>query len=435
MYRNIIKQLTAWKDSTSRKPLILNGARQVGKTYILQHFGTHCYKNVAYINLDHNAEADVIFQKDFDMPRILRALSALTHTHIEPANTLIILDEIQENPDALHALKYFCENAPAYHVAVAGSLLGISLHGNTSFPVGKVDMLKMYPMTFSEFLMAVGETSMADELFKCDWGVINMLSTRLADCLRQYYYVGGMPAAVQEYITTQNLLAVRNIQKQILFDYRHDFSKHAPTAEVPRINMVWDSIPAQLDKDNKKFIYGALKKGGRAAEFEMAIQWLIEAGLIYRIYRATTPNKPLKFYEDTSAFKLFMLDVGLMGAMTDTDSRDILVRDSLLHEYRGAFTELYALTQLIPFDLPTYYFSANNSRIEIDFLIQYDGRVIPTEVKAEENVKAKSLKTYVEKHPFLRALRCSMKPYVNQGWMENIPLWAIETYFRRTGHN
>lgn len=429
MYRTVIEQLINWKESPSRKPLILNGARQVGKTYILQSFGVKHYKNTAYVNLDHNTEVEAIFRQDYDIPRILRALSALLHIHIEPSTTLIIFDEIQENPVVLNSLKYFCELAPEYHVAVAGSLLGISLHSGISFPVGKIDMIKMYPMTFVEFLMAIGQEPLARLMLDGDWETINVLSGQLTDCLRQYYYVGGMPAVVLEYVTTGNLLTVREKQKQTLFDYRRDFSKHAPRQQIPRINMVWDNIPGQLAKDNQKFIYGALKRGGRAAEFELAIQWLIDAGLVYRVHRATAPLKPLKFYEDVSAFKLFMLDVGLMGAMADVDSKDILVGDSMLREYKGAFTELYVLTQLMPFDMPTYYYSANDSRIEIDFLVQHAGRVIPIEVKAEENVKSKSLKTYIEKHPQLRGLRISMLPYRQEEWMDNLPLYAVSTYF------
>lgn len=431
MYRTVIEQLIKWKENPSRKPLILNGARQVGKTYILQEFGAKHYQNTAYVNLDHNTEVATIFRQDYDIPRILRAISALLNMHIEPSNTLIIFDEIQESPIVLNSLKYFCEQAPEYHVAVAGSLLGISFHSDTSFPVGKVDMIKMYPMTFVEFLMAIGQTSLVQLIADGDWDTINALSVRFTDCLRQYYYVGGMPAVVLEYVTTGNLLAVRERQKQTLFDYRRDFSKHVPSQQIPRINMVWDSIPAQLAKDNQKFIYGALKKGGRATEFELAIQWLIDAGLVYRIHRVTAPLKPLKFYEDTTAFKLFILDVGLMGAMADVDSKDILVGDNMLREYKGAFTEQYVLTQMMPFNMPTYYYSANDSRIEIDFLVQHSGRIIPIEVKAEENVKSKSLKTYIEKHPQLRGLRISMLPYRQEEWMENLPLYAVSAYFAK----
>ena len=424
MERNVIEQLKKWKQNPNRKPLLLNGARQVGKTYILQKFGQEEYEKVAYLNLDHNGEVSRVFEQDYDIPRILRSLSALLHIHIEPHNTLIIFDEIQESPAVLNSLKYFCENAPVYHVAVAGSLLGVSLHSGTSFPVGKVDMIKMYPMTFDEFLLAIGEHSLVDLLRADDRDAINSLAVHFMDCLRQYYFTGGMPAAVKEYSTSHNLQRVREVQKQILFDYSRDFSKHAPLHQVPRINLVWENIPSQLAKENKKFIYGALKKGGRANEFELAIQWLMDAGLVYRIYRASTPSVPLKFYADISAFKLFLLDVGLMGAMTDTPIENILVGDKAFTEYKGAFTELYALTQMIPFGIPIYYYSANDSRIEIDFLVQSGSHIIPVEVKAEENVHSKSLRTYIEKHPDLRGLRLSMLPFKSQSWMDNKPLYA-----------
>ncbi len=424
MKRSIINQLIEWKESATRKPLILNGARQVGKTYILQEFGHEHYNSVAYINLDNNPEAMSIFAQDYDIPRIIRALSAISHINIQAEQTLIILDEIQECPAAINALKYFYENAPQYHIAVAGSLLGISLHKATSFPVGKVEMLKMYPMTFEEFLMAIDEFPLAGFLQQKDLALIDTLESRYIECLRQYYYTGGMPAVVKAYVETQDLGLVRKLQKQILFDYRRDFSKHAPVQQVPRINMVWDSIPAQLARENKKFLYGAVKKGGRASEFELAIQWLIDSGLVYRINRATSPSLPLKFYEDTSAFKLFMLDVGLMGAMTDTPAQSILIGSTAFVEYKGAFTELYVLTQMLPSELPIYYYSVNNSQAEIDFLVQKEMRILPIEVKAEVNVKSKSLRTFIERHPSLRGLRLSMLPYQTQDWMDNRPLYA-----------
>lgn len=425
MKRNILTDLIKWKESYSRKPLILNGARQVGKTYILQEFGRLCYNNVAYFNCDRNKTLNNIFEQDYDTSRIVRSLSALTGFHIEQGKTLIIFDEIQENPIILNSMKYFCENAPEYHIAVAGSLLGISLHDNVSFPVGKVDMLKMYPMTFDEFLLAIRKDEYVELLRSGDKEIIDTLSIQLIDCLRQYYYVGGMPAVVQEYAISGNLQTVRTIQKQILFDYRRDFSKHAPNLEVPRINVVWDSIPAQLAKENRKFIYGIIKKGARASEFEKAIQWLIDAGLVYRVNRATAPIMPLKFYEDLSAFKLFILDVGLMGAMTDTPAEAIIIGDNIFREYKGAFTELFVYTQLVQFNIPIYYHSSNDSRVEIDFLAQIGTKIIPIEVKAEVNVKSKSLRTYIDKHTKLKGLRLSMQPYSDQGWMENIPLYDV----------
>lgn len=425
MERNVIRQLIKWKQKSNRKPLILNGARQVGKTYILQEFGQRCYEKVAYVNCDKNELVAKIFAQDYNIERILLSLSALLHVNIEPGNTLIVFDEVQENPVVLGSLKYFCEDAPQYHVAVAGSLLGISLHGGTSFPVGKVDMIKMFPMTFDEFLLAMDEEPLVGLLASRDFSLIDSLAPRFTDYLRQYYYVGGMPAAVREFAESKNLAEVRSIQKQILFDYRRDFSKHAPSQEVPRINMVWDSIPAQLAKENKKFIFGALKKGARASEFEMAIQWLIDAGLIYQINRVTAPEMPLKFYAEMSVFKLFVLDIGLMGAMVDAPAESILVADTLMKEYKGAFTELFVLTQLMPLQLPVHYFSSNDSRVEIDLIVQHGTLVTPIEIKAEENVHAKSLRTFVGKHPALKGLRLSMKPFEDQGWMENRPLYAV----------
>ena len=425
MERNVIKQLVGWKQKKNRKPLILNGARQVGKTYILQEFGKRYYQKVAYVNCDNNEMIEKIFAQDYHIERIVLSLSALLHVNIEPANTLIVFDEVQENPVVLNSLKYFCEDAPQYHVAVAGSLLGISLHGGSSFPVGKVDMIKMFPMTFDEFLMAMGEETLVKLLASRDFSIIDSLSLRFTDYLRQYYYVGGMPAAVKEFVESKNLEEVRNIQKQILFDYQRDFSKHAPAQEVPRINMVWDSIPSQLAKENKKFIFGALRKGARASEFEMAIQWLIDAGLIYQVNRVTAPEMPLKFYAEMSVFKLFVLDVGLMGAMVDSPAESILVADTLMKEYKGAFTELFVLTQLIASQLPIYYFSSNDSRVEIDLIVQHGTVVTPIEIKAEENVHAKSLRTFIGKYPALKGLRLSMKPFQDQGWMENRPLYAV----------
>ena len=428
MKSNVVEKLLEGKQKKNRKPLILNGARQVGKTYILRAFGEECYEKVAYINCDKNELLQKIFEQDYDIQRILLSLSALVHFNIEPENTLIIFDEIQESPVILNSLKYFCEEAPQYHVAVAGSLLGISLHNGMSFPVGKVDMIKMYPMTFDEFLLATGQTSLVEVLKQGDFSVIDALGLRFIDSLRQYYFVGGMPAAVRLFAETKDLVEVRNIQKQILFDYQRDFSKHAPSQKVPRINMVWETIPAQLAKENKKFIFGALKKGARASEFEMAIQWLKDAGLIYQVNRVTAPTMPLKFYAEMSVFKLFILDIGLMGAMVDTPAESILVADTLFKEYKGAFTELFVLTQLMPLQIPIYYFSSNDSRVEIDFIVQHGATITPIEVKAEENVHAKSLRTFINKHPELRGIRLSMKPYQDQEWMENKPLYAVNCW-------
>lgn len=427
MKRSIYRQLLDWKNSKSRKPLILNGARQVGKTYVIQEFGQSEYAKLAFFSLDRNQKACEVFEKGGTPADMLIALSAISQVDITPGNTLVVFDEIQDCPKALESLKYFCEETPDIHIIVAGPLLGLSLHGDISYPVGKVEELRLFPMTFMEFLDAMGKTQLADILKAKNWSVINILQTELTGLLRQYYYVGGMPAAVLAHIQGRGLQEVRKIQRQILTDYRHDFSKHAPAREVPRINMVWDSIPAQLAKENKKFIYGALKKSAHAASFEIAIQWLIDAGLAYKVTRANTPRMPLKFHEDADAFKLFMLDVGLMGAMAETSAESMLVGDNIFSEYKGAFTELYVFTQLRTLDIPIYYHSVDKSTIEIDFLTQSCDKIIPIEVKAEVNVKSKSLRTFITNNPELHGIRFSMLPYKQQEWMTNIPLYACIT--------
>ena len=424
MDRNIYNQLVAWKNREGRKPLIINGARQVGKTYILQQFGKNEYQKLAFFSLDRNAKAVEVFEKGGSTADMLMALSAISQTDITPNDTLVVLDEIQDCPKALEALKFFCEDAPHIHIIVAGSLLGLSLHSGVSYPVGKVEELRLYPMNFIEFLQAMGKPQLVGLLEKGNWNVIRLLETELIGLLRQYYYVGGMPAAVLAHVQQKGLQEVRTIQKQIIQDYRRDFSKHAPEREVPRINMVWDSIPAQLAKENKKFVYGAVKKSGRAAEFELAIQWLIDAGLAYKVQRVNTPRLPFKFYEELNAFKLFMLDVGLMGAMADTSAEAMLVGDGVFAEYKGAFTELYVFTQLKSMGQSLYYHATDNSTIEIDFLTQWRNRVVPIEVKAEVNVKSKSLRTFIGNYPELKGLRYSMLPYEAHDWMVNVPLYA-----------
>lgn len=433
MDRNIYNQLVAWKNREGRKPLILNGARQVGKTYILQQFGKNEYQKLAFFSLDRNAKAVEVFEKGGSTADMLMALSAISQTDITPNDTLVVLDEIQDCPKALEALKFFCEDAPHIHIIVAGSLLGLSLHSGVSYPVGKVEELRLYPMNFIEFLQAMGKPQLVGLLEKGNWNVIRLLETELISLLRQYYYVGGMPAAVLAHVQQKGLQEVRTIQKQIIQDYRRDFSKHAPEREVPRINMVWDSIPAQLAKENKKFVYGAVKKSGRAAEFELAIQWLIDAGLAYKVQRVNAPRLPFKFYEDLNAFKLFMLDVGLMGAMADTSAEAMLVGDSVFSEYKGAFTELYVFTQLKSMGQSLYYHAVDNSTIEIDFLTQWRNRVVPIEVKAEVNVKSKSLRTFISNHPELKGLRYSMLPYEAHDWMVNVPLYACLAPFESMG--
>ncbi|MBR6041278.1 MAG: ATP-binding protein [Paludibacteraceae bacterium] len=426
MERLVLAKLRDWKNKEKRKPLILNGARQVGKTWILKEFGRQYYTDVAYFMCDKDNEIERIFSSNFNVERILMQLSARRGKDIRPNETLIIFDEIQTAPKVLESLKFFCEDAPEYHIAVAGSLLGISLHQGFSFPVGKVDMIRIFPMNFEEFLLAMRQDLLVDILRKRDYDSINMLKDTFENFLRQYYYVGGMPASVQCHADKEGLEAVREIQKQILFDYSRDFSKHVPKADVPRVNMVWQGMPAQLFKENKKFIYGVLKDGGRAKEFETAIQWLIDAGLVYKVNRCKAPKMPLKAYEDFSAFKLFLCDCGLLGALAEIPASQMLVSDEAIKEYKGGFTEQYVLQQLVSHSGGAiYYYSSDNSRLEIDFLTQVDGKVVPIEVKAEGNVRANSFSAYLSEHPDLHGIRYSMLPYIQQEHFDNVPLWAV----------
>ena len=429
MERSIYSNLKKWKESLTRKPLILQGARQVGKTYILKEFGAREYSEVVYINCDDNNDMQNMFV-DYDVDRIIRSLSAISGVSIKPSTTLLIIDEIQEVERGLASLKYFCEKAPEYHVAVAGSLLGITLHEGTSFPVGKVDMLYMYPMDFEEFLLAMGKEQLVELLRSNSWAALTPLRGMLTELLRQYYFVGGMPEAVKAYVERGDIWEVRSIHSKIIDAYRNDMSKHAPKQQVQRINMVWNSIPSQLARDNKKFIYGALRKGARANDFEIAIQWLVDSGLVHKVHRISKPVVPLKFYEDMSSFKLFLLDCGLLGALSETPPEQILIGDNVFEEYKGAFTENYVLQQLK--SLPrtfVYYYSNDNSTLEIDFVVQHDTHIIPIEVKAEENLRAKSLRQFVTDNSGLHGVRFSMSDYREQDWLTNVPLWAVKWAF------
>lgn len=429
MERSIYSSLKKWKESPTRKPLILQGARQVGKTYILKEFGAREYSEVVYINCDDNNDMQNMFV-DYDVDRIIRSMSAISGVSIKPSTTLLILDEIQEVERGLASLKYFCEKAPEYHVAVAGSLLGITLHEGTSFPVGKVDMLYMYPMDFEEFLLAMGKEQLVELLRNNSWAALTPLRGMLTELLRQYYFVGGMPEAVKAYVERGDIWEVRSIHSKIIDAYRNDMSKHAPKQQVQRINMVWNSIPSQLARDNKKFIYGALRKGARANDFEIAIQWLVDSGLVHKVHRISKPVVPLKFYEDMASFKLFLLDCGLLGALSETPPEQILIGDNVFEEYKGAFTENYVLQQLK--SLPrtfVYYYSNDNSTLEIDFVVQHEAHVIPIEVKAEENLRAKSLRQFVTDNSGLHGVRFSMSDYREQDWLTNVPLWAVRWAF------
>lgn len=430
MYRKIVSKLEDWKKDKNRKPLILLGARQVGKTWMMKEFGKTSYDNVAYVNCDEEPLAKTMFEADYNISRILLVVQAITGIKVEPGKTLLIFDEIQEAPRGLHCLKYFCENAPEYHVMAAGSLLGVTLGHKESYPVGKVNMLRMHPMDFEEFLLAVGEKQLLDILKGHDWGLLEIMKPKYVNMLRQYYYVGGMPEVVRAYSENKDLKEVNDIQSEILESYRRDISKHASKTEVVRINQVFDSIPSQLAKKNKKFIYGAIKHGARAAQYELAIQWLIDAGIIHKVPRVSVLKMPLKAYEDISGFKLFMLDCGLLGRMAGAPASQVLASDNAFTEYKGAFTEQFVHQQLTANGISAYYWSNDKTTAEIDFVIQSEERVIPIEVKAEENVRAKSMSEYIRNNPELnlKGVRVSMKGYIDQEWMENVPLYAIDSF-------
>lgn len=429
MYRSVVNQLIEWKESDERKPLIVLGARQVGKTYSLLDFGKQHYKYVAYINCDENEQAKNLFVQDYNMERVLFAIAAIAGVPVVPGDTLIILDEIQELQKGLASLKYFCENAPEYHVCVAGSLLGITLRHGESFPVGKVDMIRMFPMSFTEFLIARGRNLMAEQLQKKNWYMLTGLHLTLVQMLREYYLVGGMPEVVKTYLKTNDPNSVRKVQNKILIAYRNDIAKHTTDEESKRIGIVWRSMPSQLSKENKKFIYGVAKKGGRAKEFEMAIQWLIDAGLVIRVGRASSPTMPLKVYEDLSAFKLYLLDVGLLGAMAEVDPATLILPNDM-KEGKGMFTENFVCTHLAAsIEQSIFYYSKDNSPMEIDFMIQHGANIVPVEVKSKENLKSKSLSVFLQQHENMHGVRFSMSPYREQERMTNVPLYGAGVYF------
>lgn len=389
MERNLFGKLEGWKNKKKRKPLIIQGARQVGKTWIMKEFGKRYFKDTIYINFDNNEVMKNVFEIDFDISRIISAIKIEYGKNFEVANTLIIFDEIQEAPKALASLKYFYENAPQYAIIAAGSLLGVALHQGTSFPVGKVDFMHLYPLNFSEFLRANGEENLAELLQSQDYQMINAYSVKYTELLKKYYYIGGMPEVVQTYLDTEDFNEVRKIQRDLLKYYEEDFSKHAPKDVIPRIRMVWNSIPAQLAKENRKFIYGSVREGARAKDFELAIQWLEDAGLIIKNYRVSKPGIPLIAYMELNNFKMFMLDVGLLGARADITAKVLLDGSRIFEEFKGALTEQFVAQQLKAADRELYYFSTKNSTGEIDFLIQQDMQCIPIEVKAEENLRGK----------------------------------------------
>lgn len=429
MQRELLQILIKWKEKGDRKPLIIRGARQVGKTWLMKEFGKTYYNNIAYVNFETALSLHHIFESGFEVEKLIMALKIETGADIIPGETLIILDEIQECEAAITSLKYFQENANQYHIVAAGSLLGVASNKKRSFPVGKVDFLDLHPLSFSEFLLAVNEPQLLNLLQKKDWGLITAFKSKYIDLLKHYYYVGGMPEVVLTYINEKDFKRVREKQLNILTSYEQDFSKHAPNEIVPRIRLVWQSIPSQLAKENRKFTYGNLKKGARAREFELAIEWLTNAGIVHKVNRCNKPGMPLIAYTVLSDFKLFILDVGLLAAMGNLDIHTLISEQSLFEEFKGALTEQYVLQQLRSIDqLPIYYWSAEKATAEIDFLIQYQNRIIPIEVKAAENLKAKSLKSYHQKFSPEMSIRTSLSDYRKEDWLVNLPLYACWTF-------
>ncbi|MCD8104682.1 MAG: ATP-binding protein [Lachnospiraceae bacterium] len=431
MERLLMEQLKKWKDKKNRKPLIIRGARQVGKTWLMREFGKRYFAHTVYISFDNNERMRNVFAMDFDIQRIISALKVESRGQIIPGETLLIFDEIQEVPKALTCLKYFYENAPEYAIIAAGSLLGVALHEGTSFPVGKVDFMNLYPLNFKEFLMASGEDELAIWLDQADYQMVNAFADKYANLLRRYYYVGGMPEAVNTYLETDNLYEVQDVQKELLVYYANDFSKHAPVETVPRIQMVWNSIPMQLTKENKKFVYGQVREGARAKDFELAIQWLSDCGLVHKGYRVSKPGMPLIAYMEMDVFKLYFLDVGLLSALCQLDARTLLEGNRVFTEFKGALTEQFAAQELSADEISLFYYSTQNSSGEIDFIVQKSGYIIPLEIKAEENLQAKSLKNYCQKYKPEIAVRSSMSNYREQEWMVNVPLYALAAYLRR----
>ena len=428
VYRMAMTQLQAWKMKKRRKPLIIRGARQVGKTWLMREFGASEYASTVYINFDNNERMKALFEGGLEVERLVTGLELYAGHKIDPENTLLIFDEVQEAPKALSSLKYFHEDAPQYQIICAGSLLGVALHHGTSFPVGKVEFLDLYPLSFFEFLMAMGKERHVELLQKGDFDMATVFKQDYVDLLKHYYYVGGMPEVVQAFADNRDFNEAREIQRHILAAYEQDFSKHAPNEVVPRIRMLWNSIPAQLSKENKKFIYGLIKEGARAKEYELAMLWLTDCGLVHKIHRVSAPNLPLKAYEDLKAFKLFLVDVGLLSCTVGLRQDILLDGNELFKEFKGALTEQYVLQQLETVKgLNIYYWTADRGTAEVDFVINTGGDVIPIEVKAEQNLQAKSLKVYRDRFQPKFSIRISMTDFKRESWLLNLPLWAIET--------
>lgn len=427
MQRTAILKLKEWKESKNHKPIIIEGARQVGKTWLMKEFGKQYYEQVVYLHFDNNQKLTALFENDYEIPRLIESFEILSGIKINPDNTLIIFDEIQECPRALTSLKYFYENAPEYDIIAAGSLLGLMHHEGTGFPVGKVSFLNLYPMNFFEFARALGEEKLIELIEKKDFQMITVFKNDFEKLVKMYCYIGGMPEVVQNFVDNRNYKKVREIQKNILASYENDFSKHVSSNTVEKIRMLWRAIPSQLAKENKKFIYNVIKTGARAKEYELALLWLKDAGLVYQVNRIKKPDLPLIAYQDLDAFKLFIVDVGLLSALTNLDVKTILEKTQIFEEFKGAIAEQYVYQQLKSVDdIPIFYWSNDSSRSEIDFVIQHGEYVVPVEVKAEKNLKAKSLNNFIQEYKSKKSVRTSLADYkLNDNNLYDIPLYAI----------
>ncbi|MDR0730595.1 MAG: ATP-binding protein [Treponema sp.] len=417
-----------WKDRAGRKPLIIQGARQVGKTWLMIEFGRRAFKSTVYLNFDSNRRIHEIFQPDLDTARIIAGMEIEFHTKIDAETTLIIFDEIQECNRALVSLKYFCENAPQYHIAAAGSFLGVAMHPGSSFPVGKVNLLTLYPLSFAEFLAAIGEESYARALASCDFPMIAGMAGKMIEFLKKYFFIGGMPEAVLSYASHGDYDAVREIQLVIAANYNADFSKHINPSDIPKARLIWESVPAQLARENKKFLYKDVKSGARSREYENALNWLVNSGLVYQVCRVNFPGLPLASYRERDHFKLYMLDLGLLSAKSGLDIRTLLGSDtSLFTHFKGALAEQYVFQELKVFDnaMPLYYWANSKNTNEIDFLIQRQDQVIPVEVKSGFNLKAKSLKTFIEIYKPPAAIGSSLALFKRTGNLFEIPLYLV----------
>ncbi len=431
MIREAYQHLRLWKNRPDRKPLVIQGARQVGKTWLMKEFGRIEFEKVAYINFESNKDIHKLFQSGFDASRIVETLNIFVGFTIDPKNTLIIFDEIQDCPEALTALKYFQENNSEYAIFAAGSLLGVAIHQGASFPVGKVEFLHLYPLSFSEFIIAMGQESLITPLKNEDEALVSVFKDKYSDLLRQYYFVGGMPEAVDYFVNQRDYLHVREIQKRILISYENDFSKHAPINQLLRIRLVWQSIISQLAKENSKFIYSLLRLGARAKEFELAIEWLKDAGLIHKVNRISKPDLPVNSYADWADFKIYLNDVGLMSAMGGLSPEVLLKGNKYFEEFKGTLTEQFVLQQIICASYQPYYWTIENSKAEVDFVIQKNNQIIPIEVKAAENLRSRSLRLYFDKFNPPQCIRTSLSNYKHQDWMYNIPLYGFHAWIQK----